>query len=53
MAQYRRLAVQDLVRLVPVLLRALSEQVHGVEIHGTSHRAELVVDVLRIRRHAV
>ncbi len=51
-AQHRRLAVQDLVRLVPVLLRAFAEQVHGVEIHGTRHRAELVVDVLRIRRHA-
>ena len=51
-AQNRGLAVQDLVRLVPVLLRAVAEQVDGVEVDGTRHRAEFVVDVLRIRRHA-
>ena len=49
--QDRGLAMQDLVRLVPVLLRALAEQVDGVEVDGARHRAELVIDVLRIRRH--
>ena len=47
-AQDRGLAVQDLVRLVPVLLRAVAEQVDVVEADGTRHRAELVIDVLRI-----
>ena len=50
--QDRGVAVQDLVRLVPVLLRANAEQVDVVEADGTRHRAELVIDVLRIRRHA-
>ena len=35
-AQHRSVAVQDLVRLVPVLLGAIAEQVDGVEADGHS-----------------
>ena len=41
--------MKDLVRLVPVLLGPVAEQVDVVEVDRARHRAQLVIDVLGIR----
>ena len=51
-AQHGSVAVEDLVGAVPVFLGARAEDVDVVEVDRTRHRAELVIDVFRIR-HAV
>ena len=50
-AQDGLVAVEELVGLVPVLLRTLAEEVDVADVHGARHRAQFVVDVLAVRRH--
>ena len=50
-AQHGRLSVQDLVHLVPVLLRTESEEIDRGEVDRTRHRTEVVIDVTRVGTH--
>ncbi len=50
-AQHRGIAVEDLVRLVPVFLRPVAEQVDVGQMHRTRHWTQLVIHLLRRLHH--
>jgi hypothetical protein len=47
----RSVTMEDLVRLVPVFLRTITEKVDVVEVHGAPHWTHVVIHVFRIRHH--